>query len=95
MSDNKSKTPEVIANTVQLGDIVIRYPITFSNLPDAKRAGPMKGRVVYIHPKGRFHVVEFGEGRCAVREGFWGIAKTQNAWDFEESCSTLAEGRKT
>jgi len=53
---------------------VKRKPITFSD-SDRKDAGWKIGRVVWIHPLGRFHVVEFGEGRQAVREGFMGVRK--------------------
>lgn len=54
---------------VQIGDVVTRRPVTF----DTKDGQPARGRVVYIHPKGRFHVVEFGEGATAVRESFLGV----------------------
>ena len=59
---------------VQVGDIVARRPVTFSD-NENKTAQVMRGRVVYVHPKGRFHVVEFGEGRRAVRESFAGVSR--------------------
>jgi len=62
------------AGSVQVGDIVTRKPITFADT-DCKRPGPMRGRVVWIHPLGRFHVVEFGEGQQAVRESFMGVGR--------------------
>lgn len=44
--------------TVHIGDTVERRTVTFSGDPDAK-ARTMRGVVVYVHPEGRFHVVEF------------------------------------
>ena len=40
---------------------------------DGSKPQAMRGRVIYIHPKGRFHVVEFGEGQYAIRESFMGV----------------------
>lgn len=45
---------------MKIGDIVTRYPLTFADL-DINELGqrirrPYEGRVVYIHPKGCFHV---------------------------------------
>ncbi len=57
--------------TVRVGDTVTRCPVSFSDTED-KQSGPLKGKVVYVHPEGRFHVVEFGSG---VREGFPGAAR--------------------
>ena len=68
------KVIPITAGRVQVGDIVKRKPITFSD-SDRKDAGWMLGRVIWIHPLGRFHVVEFGEGRRAVRESFMGVRK--------------------
>lgn len=68
------KVIPITAGRVQVGDMVKRKPITFSD-SDKKDAGWMIGRVVWIHPLGRFHVVEFGEGRRAVRESFMGVRK--------------------
>lgn len=63
--------PVHTGGTVQIGDVVTRRPVTFDT-----RDGPLvRGRVVYIHPKGRFHVVEFGEGATAVRESFSGVRR--------------------
>lgn len=59
---------------VKVGDSVFRQPITFSD-SDAKNAQLMRGTVVWVHPKGRFHIVQFGEGRKAVRESFMGVAR--------------------
>lgn len=70
----EKKVIPISAGRVQVGDIVIRKPITFAD-KDSKNAAPMRGRVVWVHPLGRFHVVEFGEGRRAVRESFMGVSK--------------------
>lgn len=56
---------------VRVGDIVQRRPVSFSD-SDSKNARLMRGKVVYVHPAGRFHVVEFEKG---VRESFMGVAK--------------------
>lgn len=34
---------------------------------------PMRGRVVYIHPRGLFHTVEFQTRGGAVKESFQGV----------------------
>ena len=59
---------------VQLGERVRRIPGTLSCAVD-KSARPMEGKVVYIHPKGRFHTVEFQTMGGPVRESFAGIMK--------------------
>ena len=56
---------------LHIGDIVQRKPETFSE-DGTKNAGMMQGTVVYIHPLGRFHVVEVLSG---VRESFVGVMK--------------------
>lgn len=54
---------------VKVGDRVVRRPSSFSDSME-KSAGPMRGKVVYVHPRGRFHVVEFDRG---IREAFAGV----------------------
>ena len=62
--------------TVRVGDAVIRTPETITEAePRTHKHSPMRGRVVYVHPLGRFHVVEFGEGARAVRESFAGAIR--------------------
>lgn len=68
------KAVPIRTGRVQNGDIVTRRPITFAD-NDSKNAGFMPGRVVWIHPLGRFHVVEFGEGQQAVQESFMGVSR--------------------
>lgn len=71
-------TGEAFANVVKLGDVVTRVPVT---LGDPTRgvgnssAPPMQGRVVYVHPEGRFHTVEFADGHPPVRESFCGVRR--------------------
>lgn len=60
------------AGRVQVGDIVTRRSVSLAG-KDTKNVRPLRGRVVWIHPLGRFHVVEFGEGPLAVRESFMGV----------------------
>lgn len=63
---------------VKVGDKVRRKPQTFSSIVDeisshTKLKTEHVGKVIYVHPKGRFHVVEFGAGEWAVRESFSGV----------------------
>lgn len=63
---------------IKVGDKVIRVP-QFGEMPKGSsttvlRRTPMRGTVVYIHPKGRFHVVEFENERGQkLRESFMGV----------------------
>lgn len=59
---------------VQVGEMVTRQPISFSDSA-AKNAAEMRGRVVWVHPQGRYHTVEFGAGRTVVRESFLGAKR--------------------
>ncbi len=61
---------DTIQGRVQVGDTVIRTPITFE-ARGSRDIGPMEGKVVYVHPLGRFHVVEFGQ----LRESFMGVER--------------------
>lgn len=57
---------------VKIGQKVTRYPVSFSE-PDGKKGQkPMTGTVVYIHPLGRFHIVEFELRGGKVQESFQG-----------------------
>lgn len=75
----KQQKPELMQSSesgpVRVGDIVGRHPVTFCDRNSAEGAKLARGRVVYVHPKGRFHVVEFGEGKRAVRESFVGVSR--------------------
>lgn len=65
---------------MQIGDKVIRTPYTVGEgIPvgtvNSRNSGrPMRGTVVWIHPKGRFHVVEFEVCGRKLRESFLGVA---------------------
>ena len=63
------KVREKFDGRVRVGDAVQRRPVSFSD-SDAKNARLLHGVVVYVHPAGRFHVVEFEKG---VRERFMGV----------------------
>lgn len=56
-----------------VGQTVLRVPSTFYEQEGAG-CKPMRGTVVYVHPKGRFHVVEFEVGGRKARESFYGTA---------------------
>lgn len=61
---------------VQIGDSVMRTPETFTEFDwEARKSRrvPMRGKVVYIHPKGRFHTVEFNTPGGPIRESFKGV----------------------
>ncbi|MBR2943383.1 MAG: hypothetical protein IKB82_08295 [Clostridia bacterium] len=62
------------SGTVQIGDRVRRKPITFGAKGDCDELRSMTGTVVYVHPKGRYHTVEFKFGEQAIRESFAGTA---------------------
>lgn len=56
------------------GQKVMRCPDTLCERENGKNSPrrSMRGRVVYIHPKGRFHVVEFELPGGTIREAFHG-----------------------
>jgi hypothetical protein len=64
---------------VKVGQRVTRTPKTIGVLDDTNfgtklQAKPMRGVVVYVHPKGRFHVVEFENLKGEkIRETFDGV----------------------
>lgn len=63
---------------VQIGDSVVRKPETFAEFDWKVRKSrhvPMRGKVVYIHPKGRFHTVEFTTPGGPIRESFQGVER--------------------
>jgi len=63
-------------SVVEVGQKVMRRPKTIRELTEENhlKVVPMKGKVVYVHPKHRFHVVEF-ENRTGgtFRESFPGV----------------------
>lgn len=62
--------------SLHVGQLVTRTPDTIQVWVDTPKphlaTRPMRGRVCYIHPKGRFHVVEFNTFGGAIRESFSG-----------------------
>lgn len=61
---------------MKIGDKVIRTPITFidpNREKDEPLHKPMVGKVVYIHPQGRFHTVEFQLSLGTIKECFTGV----------------------
>ena len=62
---------------MKIGQKVLRVPETFfdSDPKEGKASRhPLTGTVVYIHPQGRYHVVEFETRGGPVREAFLGVA---------------------
>ena len=61
---------------MRVGEKVVRVPLTISDF-DPKTMKriirPLRGRVTYIHPRGRYHVVEFNTPGGPVRECFLGV----------------------
>jgi hypothetical protein len=61
---------------LKVGQRVIRTPKTIGVMPEGKNfayaleSRPMRGVVVFVHKRGRFHVVEFPNG---LRETFDGV----------------------
>ena len=58
---------------MKIGDKVQRRPVTFGGLEgkNGLRQG-FTGEVVYIHPEGRYHMVEFPVRSGKIRECFSG-----------------------
>lgn len=67
----------ILPPAVKVGDRVSRVCVTLTGQDgmDAARSARMTGRVVWVHPKGRYHVVEFALGGGTVRECFMGVEK--------------------
>lgn len=63
---------------MKLGQFVVRVPLTIQMWVDKPRlhleSRPMRGRVVYIHPRGRYHTVEFESPLGPIRESFLGLS---------------------
>lgn len=57
---------------MKIGQKVIRLPVSFCERGEDKAPKPISGRVVYIHPKERFHIVEFELLGGKLRESFLG-----------------------
>lgn len=62
--------------TVKVGDVVKRRPEFLKTETGVKgRVEDAYGRVVYVHPAGRYHTVEFETSTGIVRESFCGVQK--------------------
>lgn len=57
---------------MKVGDDVKVIPSHAIDEDGQKMKKPLKGIVRYIHPKGRFYLVEFAVGRTSFRECFAG-----------------------
>ena len=63
---------------LQIGEYVQREPVSFLApfvAGSTNQREMMVGRVRYIHPLGRYHVVEFQGRSGPVREAFLGVAR--------------------
>lgn len=62
--------------TLEIGQEVVRTPQTiFEEEAHGKTVRqPMRGRVDYIHPRGRFHIVAFEVRGKIIKESFQGVA---------------------
>lgn len=58
---------------MKIGDKVTRQVVTMSDPTVKENKRTMTGRVVYIHPEERYHVVEFVFPLGSVRESFPGV----------------------
>lgn len=70
---SRNRHAEAVA-TVRVGDKVVRHPLTILSKSESTEGSlvAMRGTVIYIHPRGRFHVVRFDRG---IRESFMGIMR--------------------
>ena len=66
---------------MQIGDIVQRIPETFGETEKIRgrnqkkniRRCAYRGTVIWIHPRGRFHLVVFETKGGVIRESFAGV----------------------
>lgn len=66
----RAETKQVVLDGVKVSDTVTRTP----NVEWMTNAKPMKCAVVYVHPLGRYHTVEFRFKKGPVRESYLGTA---------------------
>ena len=59
---------------MMVGDIVRRKSSIMQGNFDFKKESksPIQGKVIYIHPEGRYHIVEFDTRGGKIRECFLG-----------------------
>lgn len=76
----KLEVVEPDAPKVKVGDIVERVPQTFYAFDEKGRPNyrPLTGTVIFVHPEGRYHVVEWTFKKAwhteRIRESFMGVA---------------------
>lgn len=61
---------------LRVGQKVMRTPALLTQAGEGNKEvhRPMTGKVVYVHPEGRYHLVEFETWGGTVRECFQGVA---------------------
>jgi hypothetical protein len=61
---------------MKIGQKVRRVPTGLTQMAESGKQEhrPMTGKVTYIHPRGRYHLVEFETWGGTVRECFQGVA---------------------
>lgn len=64
---------------VRPGDRVVRETELFTGA-DTRRSKTLHGVVVWVHPRGRYHVVEYQTEGGVQRESFPGVAPEQVHW---------------
>ena len=63
---------------LQIGEYVQRVPVSFDSPfveGSTHQRAAVTGRICYIHPLGRYHVVEFQGRSGVVREAFPGVER--------------------
>ena len=61
----------MVRTAVKEGDRVQRHPVTLYGEETILNRKPLTGRVVYVHPRKLYHVVDFG----GFRETFPGVGR--------------------
>ena len=62
----------ILNGSLHIGDTVY-CRLSCPESQDSNKIVPIKGEVVFIHSRGRFHVVAFLFGKYTFRESFFGI----------------------
>ena len=60
-----------LEHTVKIGESYMVKPAFLTRTCGGSDTEVLKGRVVYVHPKGRFAVLEFRGFHGTARECFW------------------------
>lgn len=67
---------------VQVGDQVVRRTFVLTGLSN-RLSQTLGGTVVWVHPRGRYHLVEFQTDGGAVLECFPGTSQEQSNWEVD------------